>query len=85
MRAFLDGALRPLLDYDRDNRTDLLATVRVFLAAGSNATQSARELFIYHNTMIKRLERVSRLLGEQWQSGPGNLRLRLALQVHSLR
>ena len=84
LRAFLDGVLRPLLDYDRQHRTDLVTTVRVFLGAGGNATQAARELFIHLNTMAKRLERVARLLGDDWQSGPDNLRLRLALHLHSL-
>ncbi|MET0422806.1 MAG: helix-turn-helix domain-containing protein [Actinoplanes sp.] len=81
---FLEATLRPLVEYDREQRTDLVHTVRVFLAAGNNASQAARRLHIHLNTMIKRLERVSRLLGEDWQNGTGGLRLRLALHLQAL-
>ncbi|WP_250030861.1 helix-turn-helix domain-containing protein [Paractinoplanes maris] len=84
VRDLLDGALRPLLDYEREHHIDLVETVHVFLATGGNASQAARRLFIHPNTMTKRLDRVSRLLGDGWQDGVDGLRLRLALHLRSL-
>ncbi|WP_127502398.1 PucR family transcriptional regulator [Actinoplanes solisilvae] len=84
VRELLDAALRPLLDYEREHRIDLVGTVHVFLATGGNASQAARRLFIHPNTMTKRLERVARLLGDGWQEGVDGLRLRLALHLRSL-
>jgi len=84
VRDLLDAALRPLLNYEREHRIDLVETVHVFLATGCNASQAARRLFIHPNTMTKRLERVSRLLGDGWQDGVVGLRLRLALHLRSL-
>ncbi|MFI5938267.1 helix-turn-helix domain-containing protein [Actinoplanes sp. NPDC051494] len=83
VRAFADDVLRPLLAYDAEHRTELVRTVRVFLAAGGNAAQAARELFVHPNTMTKRLDRITRLLGAGWQSGPHDLRVRLALHLLS--
>ncbi|MCO8274852.1 helix-turn-helix domain-containing protein [Actinoplanes sp. TRM 88003] len=84
VRDLLDTALRPLLDYEREHRVDLVGTVHVFLATGGNASQSARRLFIHPNTMTKRLERVTQLLGDGWPDGVNGLRLRLALHLRSL-
>jgi len=84
VQDLLAAALRPLLDYEREQKVDLVETVRVFLATGSNASQAARRLYIHPNTMAKRLDRVTRLLGDNWQDGVDGLRLRLALHLRSL-
>ncbi|XVU28093.1 PucR family transcriptional regulator [Actinoplanes sp. CA-054009] len=84
MRAFLDDTLRPLRDYDRDHNADLLATVQTFVTVGGNAARTARLLYIHPNTMVKRLDRIAHVLGPDWQTGPGNLQLRLALHLRSL-
>nr|WP_296065055.1 helix-turn-helix domain-containing protein [uncultured Actinoplanes sp.] len=80
----LDAALRPLLEYERDYKVDLVETVRVFLATGCNASKAARRLYIHPNTMTKRLERITQLLGDGWPDGVNGLRLRLALHLRSL-
>ncbi|MEU8819184.1 helix-turn-helix domain-containing protein [Actinoplanes sp. NPDC048796] len=84
LRTFALGTLEPLLSHDRDHRGDLLRTVRVLMANNGNATRAARELYIHPNTMGKRLDRIGRLLGPDWQSGPFNLHLRLALHLLEL-
>lgn len=84
LRSFALRTLEPLLRHDREHRGDLLRTVQVLVASNGNATRAARELYIHPNTMTKRLERIGRLLGPDWQSGPFNLHLRLALHLLSL-
>ncbi|XVU28071.1 PucR family transcriptional regulator [Actinoplanes sp. CA-054009] len=84
LRTFALGTLEPLLSHDRDHRGDLLRTVQVLVANNGNATRAARELYIHPNTMGKRLDRIGRLLGPDWQSGPFNLHLRLALHLLAL-
>jgi plasmid stabilization system protein ParE len=80
----LNATLRPLLEYEREYKVDLVETVRVFLASGCNASKAARRLFIHPNTMTKRLERITQLLGDGWPDGVDGLRLRLALHLRSL-
>ncbi|GID32404.1 PucR family transcriptional regulator [Paractinoplanes brasiliensis] len=84
IRDLLDSTLSPLVDYDREHNVDLVSTVRAFLATGGNAAAAARKLYIHPNTMSKRLERISRLLGDDWSEGINGLRLRLAIHLESL-
>ncbi|GAA0449820.1 hypothetical protein Ade02nite_58890 [Paractinoplanes deccanensis] len=84
LRSFALGTLEPLLRHDREHRGDLVRTVQVLMANNGNATRAARELYIHPNTMGKRLDRIGRLLGEDWQCGPFNLHLRLAVHLLSL-
>ncbi|GAA0467446.1 hypothetical protein Ade02nite_88810 [Paractinoplanes deccanensis] len=84
LRELLDEALRPLTEYQRRHGIDLAETVHVFFSTGGNARQAARQMFIHSNTMAKRLDRVTRLLGAGWQEGADGLRLRLALHLRSL-
>jgi DNA-binding PucR family transcriptional regulator len=59
-------------------------TVRVFFACGGNASRAARELFVHLNTMVKRLDRVAKVLGEDWLTEHRSLPLRLALHLHDV-
>ena len=81
IRRFVDRVLEPLVSYDRAHKSDLLTSVRVFMATGCNATQAARELFIHLNTMAKRLDRVAQILGPDWQRESASLQPRLALHL----
>ncbi|WP_127502142.1 PucR family transcriptional regulator [Actinoplanes solisilvae] len=84
LRRFVNRTLEPLTRYDRAHRGDLLRTVQYLVTNNGNATRAAKQLFIHPNTMGKRLDRIGRLLGSDWQSGPFNVHLRLALHLESL-
>jgi DNA-binding PucR family transcriptional regulator len=45
--------------------TDLTATFAAYFEEGGNVTQTARVIHVHVNTLLKRLERVTRLLGAQ--------------------
>jgi len=81
---FLDDTVGPLVQFDRENSTELVRTVRAYFAANMNVAATARELDLHVNTVIKRLRRVSELLGAHWQSEQESLPLRLALNLHTL-
>ena len=61
-----------------------MKTLRVFFDCGTNAARTARELYVHPNTVIKRLNRVAKLLGPDWQLERRSLAIRVALQLYAL-
>ena len=57
------GLVRPLVEHDRERRGDLVKTLRVYFAAGANASEAADRLFLHRNSMLYRLERIRGLTG----------------------
>ncbi|MGV9229734.1 helix-turn-helix domain-containing protein [Streptomyces nigra] len=82
---FLTDSLGPLLEYDRRRSTRLVATAAAYFAHSGNLSQTARALHVHLNTLLKRLDRIGVLLGEDWRSADSALRLHLALRLHELR
>ncbi|MET8815502.1 GAF domain-containing protein [Streptomyces sp. NPDC004549] len=82
---FLDDCLGPLLAYDRRRSTDLVATTAAYFAHSGNLSRTARFLHVHMNTLLKRLDRVGVLLGDDWRSPDSALRLHLAVRLHELR
>jgi len=60
---FMDGALRPLYEYDGRRDTTLVETLRAFLACGFSAAATAEALIVHPNTISYRLRRIEELLG----------------------
>ena len=67
----------PLVEHDRGRSSDLVKTLRIYFAAGANASEAADRLFLHRNSMTYRLERVSKLTGLDLRD-PG---VALALQL----
>ncbi|WP_326569306.1 PucR family transcriptional regulator ligand-binding domain-containing protein [Amycolatopsis rhabdoformis] len=55
--------LGPLLDYDAEQHSDLVHTVRVFLECSGSPTRAAKALHIHVNTLRYRIGRAAELLG----------------------
>lgn len=66
-----------LAQYDRDNNTDLLRTLEVYLSCGLNATETASEIFIHRNTLYQRLTKIESLI----QGKLSNPTTRLYMQI----
>ena len=65
--ASIDGMLHPALDvierYDRDNQTDLLNTLKVYLENDCNAQRCGRLLFLHRNSLVYRVHRIQEISG----------------------
>lgn len=83
--AFVEDVLGPVLDYDTRRRTDLLETMEVYFRCAESPTRAAEVLYVHPNTVSRRLERITKLLGPDWQSPDRVLELRLALRLHRTR
>ncbi len=85
LRGFIADVLGELESYDAEHNSDLVATLEAFYANGANISKTARYMYVHHNTVVKRLDRVTTILGSEWQQEPYALRLRVALQLRALR
>lgn len=84
LEHFLDSSIGPLLDYDAHRSTELVRTATAYFAHQGNVARTSRALHVHLNTLMKRLDRVTALLGEQWRTSD-SLRVNLALRLHELR
>ncbi|QPP08095.1 GAF domain-containing protein [Streptomyces bathyalis] len=82
--SFVRRTLGPVLDYDARRGTDLVATMDAYFACGMSPARAKDELHVHVNTVAQRLERVARLLGDDWQSPERALETQLALRLHRL-
>ncbi|EXG82740.1 helix-turn-helix domain-containing protein [Cryptosporangium arvum] len=82
---FLADALQGLLTYDARKSTQLVATLSSYFEHSGNLTRTAAALHIHLNTLLKRLERVTSILGDDWRSPDRALPLQVALRLHALR
>ena len=61
LRQFAHRVLGPVLDYDRERSTDLIATLRVLLDHDMDRRATARVLHVHPNTVLQRMHRVEEL------------------------
>ncbi|WP_217213462.1 GAF domain-containing protein [Streptomyces sp. AC550_RSS872] len=82
--GFVDRTIGQVVAYDERRGTDLLRTVDAYFASGMSPARTKDELHVHVNTVAQRLERVGRLLGDDWQSPARALEIQLALRLHRL-
>ncbi|MEW2508114.1 GAF domain-containing protein [Amycolatopsis sp. NPDC047767] len=85
LRRVVRRALGPLLDYDAEHRSSLLATVECYFDRGQSPPAAARALGIHVNTLYQRLDRIDHVLdGAGWRDPENTLDLQVALQLYRL-
>lgn len=82
--GFLGSALGAVLDYDERRGTALVQTLEAYFGTGGSLSRTAERLHIHVNTVSQRLDRIARLLGDDWQTPERALELQLALRLHRL-
>lgn len=83
LAAFLAHAIGPLSAYDEANNAQLVRTLTAYFANNLNVAKTSRALFVHGNTIVKRLDRVTEVLGKDWQSEPNMTQLRIALLLNA--
>jgi PucR family transcriptional regulator, purine catabolism regulatory protein len=81
LEAISRGLLGPLLDYDRRQHGDLVASLRAFLEHNGNWEAAARALAVHRHTLRYRVRRVAELTGRDLDSAADRVEFWLALQA----
>jgi DNA-binding PucR family transcriptional regulator len=83
VRTHVHHVLGTVLDYDEQRGTDLVGTLHAYFAAGQSPTRAASSLHIHPNTVQQRLDRVTALVGDGWQTPERALDIQVALRLLS--
>jgi PucR-like helix-turn-helix protein/diguanylate cyclase with GGDEF domain/purine catabolism regulatory family protein len=81
--GFAETLLRPLTA--ADHHGELARTLETYLDERSSATATATSLGLHRNTVMNRIERVTQLLGIEFDRPEQRLAVQLALRVRRLR
>ncbi len=84
LEEFIPKSIHNLMTYDQENNTNLLNTLEVFLKTNSNATQTAKELFVHYKTVLYRLEKIKEVSGIDLANNKDRLEAELGLKIVSL-
>ncbi|BDE37756.1 helix-turn-helix domain-containing protein [Streptomyces lividans] len=82
--GFVDRTIGQVVAYDERRGTELVRTLDAYFACGMSPARTKEALHVHVNTVAQRLERVGRLLGDNWQSPDRALEIQLALRLHRL-
>ena len=63
LRSLCDPGILALSRSDRNNREELLESIRMYLVNGRSVASTAREMFIHRNTLTYRLQTAENFLG----------------------
>ncbi|MBC7631613.1 GAF domain-containing protein [Aeromicrobium sp.] len=81
---FVASVVGPIVEYDARRGTDLLGTVHAYFECGGNLKRTRELLHVHVNTVTQRLERISSLIGDDWQAPHRQLEVQLALRLHRI-
>ena len=81
LERFYAETIEPLVSYDEQYETELVATVEAYLDNDGNVAATAKQLFTHRHTVRYRLERVRELCGHDVSATEGREKLGLGLKA----
>lgn len=81
----MHGPIEALVEHDGHKGTHLTETAWVFLETNMNLARTSEQLYIHRNTVRQRLERIAKVIGEDWLDNTRRLDLHLALRIWRLQ
>ena len=83
-RAIMHPAIFVIRDYDSQNGTEFLQTLKVYLACEGNQTLTADQLHIHRNSLKYRLSRLHDMIGDDLDEPDQRLRMQISFQMTEL-
>ena len=62
IEALTDSSLKRVMEYDRKKHTEYLYTLEIYLKNETSITRTSEELFIHRSSLIKRINKLKKLL-----------------------
>jgi purine catabolism regulator len=81
MTKFAADYYTPLASYDAENNTQLLDTIEKYFECNGNISKVAKALYTHYNTIVYRIERISKITGMDLDDPEHRLNLQMALKV----
>jgi DNA-binding PucR family transcriptional regulator len=84
LKDFYHPAITKMLQYDRDNQSNFIETLREYLLNIDNPTLCSKHLFIHKNTFFYRMNKIKELFHIDLSNGEVRLKLQLTLEFLKL-
>lgn len=81
IEQIISDGIGPLLDYDQKHRTELTATAAQYFDSSRSVTSTAKKLYVHENTVRQRIDRITEILGSEWNTGAQAFDTHLALRA----
>lgn len=81
LENLLRETLGVLLEYDRENESEMVHTLEVFLEEDCNIASTTEKLFVHRNTVKYRIKRIEEILGRDLKDVTVQFNLRLAYKI----
>lgn len=81
LKRFCHPYLELLMEYDRENHTNLLETLYQFLRSSQNLREASEVLFIHKNTLSYRIGKIKEILGDDLASSETIFTLNLSFRI----
>ncbi|MDR3592338.1 MAG: PucR family transcriptional regulator ligand-binding domain-containing protein [Negativicutes bacterium] len=81
LTGYLQDYLVPLIEYDRQNKSELVKTLKIFLENNRSNRKCAQQMFVHHNTIRYRLEQIEQICHLNFDKTDHLLILELALKA----
>ncbi|WP_225805145.1 helix-turn-helix domain-containing protein [Streptomyces sp. NK15101] len=85
VEGFVSSVIGPVLDHDAERSAGLVPTIEAYFTSGNSPTRAAAHLHVHPNTVVRRLERITELLGAGWQKPGRSVDIQLALRLSRAR
>lgn len=84
IQEYYDKTIRPLLDYDKKNDSDLAVVLRAYLNHNGSVKETADELYVHRNTINYKLTRISEILDMDLSQLNTRLQLRIGFMLEDM-
>lgn len=82
LEEFIMDYLKPVIEYDRTHRGEMMQTLKTFLACNGSKQETAAQLFIVRQTLYNRLEKLDEMLGADFMSPGKRLAIEFAIAAY---
>ncbi|MDT5177478.1 MAG: hypothetical protein QOJ95_1676, partial [Mycobacterium sp.] len=76
--------LRPLVDYDKTRRGQLVHTLEILLDEATNTSAAARALFLNRHSLLYRIKLIEELTGMSLKNPADRFQLEVSVRVHQI-
>ncbi|KPU45688.1 purine catabolism regulatory protein [Oxobacter pfennigii] len=81
LKSIYYDAVEPLIKYDKNNNSDLLSTLEIYLDEDENISNTSKKMFLHRNTLKYRLAKIQEILGYNFDNVNQLFILRLAFKI----
>lgn len=81
LEDFYSDVMGPLIEYDRQNNTEFVKTLKVYFENKLNHNKTARDLYIHRNSLTYRVTRIEEILGRSLRDPQALIELQLCTLI----